>query len=343
MLILALDTTTRAGSLAIVQNGTVLVETTGDPALTHGQRLPADFQRISDEVGVPLAEIDLFAVAAGPGSFTGLRVGIAAIQGLAFAFQRQVVPVSTLDAIAARPQATGARVASWMDAQRHEVFASIPGDRRHLGHAGRHPGVVAVGHRSARHRIPRRRRRSLRRPDLQGDGKYVRVATTVPLLAGVQGFMAAHALTRGLATRDQSDLRAAPDAEPPVTADQLRMTGSAALTVERLTQPDAEDFNAIVALEGESFSNPWTAVALADMLTSPVTRLYVARQPDRRVIGFCACWLIEDELHINTVAVQPTVRRRGGYAAPEGDSGGDGRAAGHPRSEAVECRGAETL
>ena len=62
-----------------------------------------------------------------------------------------------------------------------------------------------------------------------------------------------------------------PTLSSPVTADQLRMTGSAALTVERLTQPDAEDFNAIVALEGESFSNPWTAVALADMLTS-VTR-----------------------------------------------------------------------
>jgi [ribosomal protein S18]-alanine N-acetyltransferase len=89
------------------------------------------------------------------------------------------------------------------------------------------------------------------------------------------------------------------------------MTESAALTVQRLTQPDIEDFDAIVALEGESFSNPWTAAALADMLTSPVTQLYVARQQDRRIIGFCACWLIEDELHINTVAVQPTMRRQG--------------------------------
>ncbi len=89
------------------------------------------------------------------------------------------------------------------------------------------------------------------------------------------------------------------------------MTESTPLTVERLTQPDAVDFDAIMALEGESFSNPWTAAALAEMLTSPVTRLYVARQADRRVIGFCACWLIEDELHINTVAVKPALRRQG--------------------------------
>ena len=89
------------------------------------------------------------------------------------------------------------------------------------------------------------------------------------------------------------------------------MTDAPSLTVERLTQPNPDDFDAIVALEGESFSNPWTGAALADMLTSPVTQLYVARQPDRGVIGFCACWLIEDELHINTVAVTPALRRQG--------------------------------
>ena len=199
MLILALDTTTRAGSLAIVQNGTVLSETTGDPSLTHGQRLPADFQRISDEVGVPLAEIDLFAVAAGPGSFTGLRVGIAAIQGLAFAFQRKVVPVSTLDAIAARPQSTGARVASWMDAQRHEVFASIPGE---IDATSDRPEDILASWLSIT---------DLRGIEFHGDGavrytdliykvmgKYVRVATTVPLLAGSIGLIAARAPERAV-------------------------------------------------------------------------------------------------------------------------------------------------
>lgn len=88
------------------------------------------------------------------------------------------------------------------------------------------------------------------------------------------------------------------------------MTEPAALTVERLRQPAVEDFEAIVALEGESFSNPWTPAALADMLTSPVTQLYVARQPDGRIIAFCACWLIDGELHINTVAVKLSMRRQ---------------------------------
>lgn len=125
MLILALDTTTRAGSAAVVRGADVVVEHVGDPAITHGQRLPADLMAIVERAGVRLEEIDLFAVAAGPGSFTGLRVGIATVQGLAMASAKRVVPVSALDALA-RAGANGRdAVAAWMDAQRGEVFAAL--------------------------------------------------------------------------------------------------------------------------------------------------------------------------------------------------------------------------
>jgi tRNA threonylcarbamoyladenosine biosynthesis protein TsaB len=135
VLILALDTTSRAGSLAVLRERDVLAEVSGDETITHGQRLPLEFKRICERAGVPLSDIDLFAVAAGPGSFTGLRVGIAAIQGLAFAFRRLVVPVSTLEAVAATAGKTDAPVAAWVDAQRGEVFAQIfpHGDRAMVG------------------------------------------------------------------------------------------------------------------------------------------------------------------------------------------------------------------
>ena len=129
MLILSLDTTTRAGSAALVRDGVVVGEHTGDPTLTHGQRLPTELMRLLDTANVSLAEVDLFAVAAGPGSFTGLRVGIATIQGLAVAGGRRVVPVSALQALAraARDSAPVDDVwlAPWMDAQRGEVFATV--------------------------------------------------------------------------------------------------------------------------------------------------------------------------------------------------------------------------
>jgi len=78
----------------------VLVESPGDPAHTHGQRLPGELMRLLDQAGVRIEDVDLFAVAAGPGSFTGLRVGIATVQGLAMARRRRVVAGSTLDALA---------------------------------------------------------------------------------------------------------------------------------------------------------------------------------------------------------------------------------------------------
>ena len=200
MLILALDTTTRAGSLALVRDGAVIVEISGDPTLTHGQRLPDDILRLCKQADVPLREVDLFAVAAGPGSFTGLRVGIAAIQGLAFSLQRQVVPVSTLEAIAAAPKRGGARVAAWMDAQRHEVFAEVAGE---IGATSGAPEDILANWLS---------QTDLRGIEFHGDGAvryagcirkvlgdYVSVATSVPPLAGEIGLIAAHEPARAVA------------------------------------------------------------------------------------------------------------------------------------------------
>jgi tRNA threonylcarbamoyladenosine biosynthesis protein TsaB len=125
MILLALDTTTRAGSAAVLRNDVVLAERTGDAALTHGERLPRELMTVLDEAGIRIADVELFAVAAGPGSFTGLRVGIAAIQGLAMANGCRVVPVSTLDALARAAVNAERPVAVWMDAQRGEVFAAL--------------------------------------------------------------------------------------------------------------------------------------------------------------------------------------------------------------------------
>ena len=125
MLALALDTTTRAGSAAVVRDGVILLEHAGDPTITHGQRLPRDLMRLLDEAGIRLADVDIFAVAAGPGSFTGLRVGIATAQGLAMAAERRIVPVPTLEALARAGRNGVNRVAPWMDAQRGEVFAAV--------------------------------------------------------------------------------------------------------------------------------------------------------------------------------------------------------------------------
>ena len=128
MRVLALDTTTRAGSVALVDDNLIVEERPGDPSRTHAERLPAELLAMLDTHGIALSAIDLFAVAAGPGSFTGLRIGLATVQGLAFVTGRQVVGISALEALAqaaSRAVRTGTLVAAWMDAQRREVFAAM--------------------------------------------------------------------------------------------------------------------------------------------------------------------------------------------------------------------------
>lgn len=130
MFVLALDTTTRGGSCAVARDGTVLREHATDPARSHDAQLPAALMAVLEDAGVALSHIDVYAVATGPGSFTGLRVGIAAMQGLAFAAGGPLIGVSACDALVAEvrardPFAHDAFVATWIDAWRGEVYAAL--------------------------------------------------------------------------------------------------------------------------------------------------------------------------------------------------------------------------
>lgn len=128
MLVLALDTTSRPGSLALSRDGRLLVERASEASRSPGERLPGEIVSLLEMLGLKVADVDVYAVATGPGSFTGMRVGIATIQGLALVNGRAVVPVSALEALARHPEARRAeRVAVWIDARRGEVFAALYG------------------------------------------------------------------------------------------------------------------------------------------------------------------------------------------------------------------------
>ena len=128
MRVLALDTSTREGSVALVEDDRVIVERAGDGATSHAERLPGDLMRLLAEQTIDSASVDLYAVVAGPGSFTGLRIGIATMQGLAFAHRRRIVAVSGLEALAQAASlrlTPGSIVASWINAYRREVFSAL--------------------------------------------------------------------------------------------------------------------------------------------------------------------------------------------------------------------------
>jgi tRNA threonylcarbamoyladenosine biosynthesis protein TsaB len=132
MVILALDTTTPTGSCALVADGVVVREEVSDVSLPPATRLPLDLMAILEHCSMKLGDVEAFAVATGPGSFTGLRIGIATMQGLAFAAGKPLVGVSALDALAriAWTEAAGQKIATWVDAWRGEVYAALyDGDR----------------------------------------------------------------------------------------------------------------------------------------------------------------------------------------------------------------------
>ena len=128
MTVLALDTTTRAGSVALVDDDRVIDERGGDDSRTHAERLPGDILTIVADNQMDLASVDLFAVASGPGSFTGLRIGIATLQGFAFVHGRRMVGISALEALAQYGSdrlTPGGYVGAWMDAYRRDVFTAL--------------------------------------------------------------------------------------------------------------------------------------------------------------------------------------------------------------------------
>lgn len=125
MNVLAVDTTSPAGSVALLDGEELrgLVGVWKRPG--HAETLLPTIDRLLGELSLALDGVDGFAVAVGPGSFTGLRIGIATMEGLAYSTGRPIVGVSSLQATAHRFRFRPGLVASFLDARRGEVFGAL--------------------------------------------------------------------------------------------------------------------------------------------------------------------------------------------------------------------------
>ncbi|QLF92155.1 tRNA (adenosine(37)-N6)-threonylcarbamoyltransferase complex dimerization subunit type 1 TsaB [Pseudomonas sp. ABC1] len=121
--LLALDTATEACSVALLHAGRVTSRYEVIPRL-HAKRLLPMVRELLDEAGVPLTAVDAIAFGRGPGAFTGVRIAVGVVQGLAFALERPVLPISTLAVLAQRAlREHGARqVAAAIDARMDELY-----------------------------------------------------------------------------------------------------------------------------------------------------------------------------------------------------------------------------
>jgi len=124
MLILAIDTSTRAGSIALLRDREILAEIAAREETPYSTRLFRDLELLQSRAQFRMDQIDVFAVAAGPGSFTGLRVGLTAVKGWAEVYRKPIAAVSGLEAIAAQGSANHEVLSPFLDARRGHVFGS---------------------------------------------------------------------------------------------------------------------------------------------------------------------------------------------------------------------------
>jgi tRNA threonylcarbamoyladenosine biosynthesis protein TsaB len=123
-LILSIETATRAGSVAVTRGEALLAARTGDAAISHSSLLLNYVGDTLEEAGVKLNEIDVFAAATGPGSFTGLRIGLATVKSFAATMARSCVGVPTLHAVASAA-GEAERTLALLPAGRGEVYAQM--------------------------------------------------------------------------------------------------------------------------------------------------------------------------------------------------------------------------
>lgn len=125
MLILAFESSAKAASVALCRDGQLISQYSQCSGLTHSRTLLPMAEDMLKNAELTIADVDGFAVAHGPGSFTGIRIGVSAVKGLAWASDKPCVGVSTLEALAWNGVCAGSYVCPVMDARRSQVYNAI--------------------------------------------------------------------------------------------------------------------------------------------------------------------------------------------------------------------------
>ena len=123
--VLSIDAATELLDVTVLTSAGQLFSRTAVAGFTHSQRLMPSIAGLLKDAGIGVSAIDLFVCARGPGSFTGLRIGMSTAKGLKFAFDRPMVAISTLDALAYRHATHTAPVIPIFDARKNRIYAAI--------------------------------------------------------------------------------------------------------------------------------------------------------------------------------------------------------------------------
>ncbi len=125
VLVLALDTSSPSGSLAVLRDEKVIGVVSTATGEVYSSRMFRELEFLLGELSLRMEEFELFAVAAGPGSFTGLRLGLAAVKGWAEVYRKPIAAVSALEAVAVQGRSSAESIAPVLDARRGQVYFGL--------------------------------------------------------------------------------------------------------------------------------------------------------------------------------------------------------------------------
>jgi tRNA threonylcarbamoyladenosine biosynthesis protein TsaB len=309
MLILAIDTSSSTATTALVEDGRLLAEYTQNSGRTHSQRLMPMIDEMFKSCGKMPEDVDLYACAAGPGSFTGLRIGATAIKAMAQVFNKPIAAVPTLDALAYNLYNYDGLICPMLDAQRGAVYSALyKWENNDLIKIEDYRVIDAkelVDKLAAFHQ----------KVAILGDGaelaiKQIEINNSNISIATV-GNMQPRASSCAAIAKQMQDIGKLESSYSfmPVyirkSQAEVEYEKKQGLTTRIM---ELRDVDAVCEIENLSFKTPWSKESFIEEIKAKDRTRYVVAELGDAVVGYGGMWLIVDEAHITNIAVHPDYR-----------------------------------
>lgn len=309
MKILAVDTSTTAATAAITEDGRLVAEFTLNISRAHSQKIMGIIDELFKKSGFKPSDMDLFACSAGPGSFTGLRIGASIIKGMAQTFKKPVAAVPTLDALAYSLYNCAGLVCPMLDAQREMVYSNL-----YCWEKGRLKKLEGLGAIKIGDLTGLLREKAvpvtflgdgvqLFEKNLKNDLEEYYVANAGSLLprASACAAVALEMYEKGFTdSYDTFKLTYIRKSQAEVEYEKKRAI--------QLQDMSIDDIDQVCEIENLSFKTPWSRESFEAEISGNNLARYVVAKVDGKVAAYGGMWIVLDEGHITNIAVHPDYR-----------------------------------
>ena len=325
MRVLAIDSSGMTATVAVVEDTQTIAEYTVNFKKTHSQTLLPMIDTMGKMIELDLKSIDAIAVAGGPGSFTGLRIGSATAKGLGLALEKPLIHVSTVDGLAYNLYGCQDIICPIMDARRKQVYTGMYTFARRELEGSKETelvlDVLEAQNASPIDELIERLNIHGRPVVFLGDGvpvyqDVIREKMRVPFSfapASANRQRAAVVGALGIQYYKEGRFETAMEHQP----DYLRVSQAERERAEKerkavvsIRQMKVEDAAAIAEMEHQTFSDAWSEKAILDTLRNPKTICLVAEKIGK-IVGYCIVYTADDEADIARIAVLKESRRFG--------------------------------